>query len=169
MRRTTFIRGFYERLTGLQPLSVPRRLGPLNYDTHCPYQVTGKIEAPHGLGIRDDFSFARAHADRPLRVAVQGPMTLLMPLRRGGPYSGPGYPTSKEIAVGVVDVKAFRVETPEEVAARTRLALQHVPAARLWLVPDSDKAVLCVSGPRAHRRAARSDRGAPGGVPLLLR
>lgn len=37
MRRTTFIRGFYTRLTGLVPLPVPRRLGPLNYDTHCPY------------------------------------------------------------------------------------------------------------------------------------
>ncbi|MEK7714760.1 MAG: methionine synthase, partial [candidate division NC10 bacterium] len=87
MRRTTFIRGFYARLTGLVPLPVPRRLGPLNYDTHCPYEVVGKIEAPQGLGIVDAFSFARAHADRPLRVAVPGPMTLLMPLRRGGPYA----------------------------------------------------------------------------------
>jgi 5-methyltetrahydropteroyltriglutamate--homocysteine methyltransferase len=252
MRRTTFIRGFYARLTGLVPLPVPRRLGPLNYDTHCPYEVVGKIEAPQGLGIVDDFSFARAHADRPLRVAVPGPMTLLMPLRRGGPYAtedalvadlaaivnremralveagcefiqvdepnyvmsagkhrvlraGPGpmlealkavvngvsaklalhvcfgnahnnsfasprryaplYPeilqapvdqfvfeyanremaeielwsrhaTTKEVAVGVVDVKAFRVESAEDVAARARLALTHVPAERLWLVPD---------------------------------
>ena len=41
-----------------------------------------------------------------------------------------------EVAVGVVDVKAFRVETPAEVAERARLALEHVPAERLWLVPD---------------------------------
>lgn len=46
------------------------------------------------------------------------------------------HPTTKEIAVGVVDVKAFRVESAEEVAARARLALAHVPAERLWLVPD---------------------------------
>ena len=46
------------------------------------------------------------------------------------------FPTDKEIAVGVVDVKAFHVETPDEIAARVRLALLHVPAARLWLVPD---------------------------------
>lgn len=252
MRRTMFIRGFYERLTGLEPLPVPRRLGPPNYDSHCPYQVVGPVGAPRGLGIVDEFRFARAHADRPLRVAVPGPLTLLMPLRRGGPYAsedalvadlvavvnhelralaeagceliqvdepnyvmgagkhgvlrgGPGpmlealraavsgvraklalhvcfgnahnnsfatprryaplfpdllgapvdqflleyanremaelelwsaHPTTKEVAVGVVDVKAFRVESPEEVAARARQALAHLPAERLWLAPD---------------------------------
>ena len=46
------------------------------------------------------------------------------------------FPTDKEVAAGVIDVKAFRVETPEEVADRVRLALKHIPAARLWLVPD---------------------------------
>jgi 5-methyltetrahydropteroyltriglutamate--homocysteine methyltransferase len=46
------------------------------------------------------------------------------------------FPTDKEVAVGVIDVKAFRVETPEAVADRVRLALKHIPAARLWLVPD---------------------------------
>lgn len=252
MRRLTFIRGFFARLTGLEALPVPRRLGPLNYDSHRPYQVTGRVEAPHGLGLVDDFRFARVHADRPLRMAVPGPLTLAMSLRRGGPYAtedalladlvaivnremrelvaagceliqvdepnyvmgagkhrmvraGAGlmlaalravaegvtaplalhvcfgnahnnsfatprsyrslYPalleapvqqfvfeyanremaeidlwsefrTDKQVAVGVVDVKAFRVESPEDVAARARLALRHVPAERLWLVPD---------------------------------
>ena len=252
MRRTMFIRGFYERLTGLTPLPVARRLGPPNYDSHCPYDVVGRVEAPAGLGVVDEFRFARAHAGRPLRVAIPGPLTLLMPLRRGGPYTsedslvadvvaivnrelralveagcelvqvdepnyvmaagkhhvlraGPAamlavlrgavegvrakkalhvcfgnahnqsfaaprhyrplfpalldapvdqfvfeyanremaeielwseFPTTKEVAVGVVDVKAFRVESADDVAARVRLALAHVPAERLWLVPD---------------------------------
>lgn len=252
MRRVTFIRGFYGRLTGIEALPVPRQLGPLNYDSHCPYQVVGRIEAPEGLGIVDEFRFARAHTDRPLRVAVPGPMTLLMPLRRAAPYASedalvadlvaivqreilglveagcdfvqidepnyvmtagkhrivkagagpmlealgaavagigiklalhvcfgnahnhafasprryaPLFPqilsapvhqfvfeyasremaeielwsahgTDKEVAAGVIDVKAFRVESPEEVASRVRLALKHVPAERLWLVPD---------------------------------
>lgn len=252
MRRVTFIRGFYDRLAGIRPLPVPRRLGPPNYDTHCPYEVVGRVAAPQGLGIVDEFRFARLLADRPMRVAVPGPITLLIPLRRGGPYASedsliadlialvnaelkalvaagctfiqvdePNYvmaagkhrvlrgeagpmvaalnaalegvtakialhvcfgnahnnsfatprryrplypqlldarvsqfvfeyanremceielwsefPTDKEVAVGVIDVKAFRVETPEEVADRVRLALKHVPAERLWLVPD---------------------------------
>jgi 5-methyltetrahydropteroyltriglutamate--homocysteine methyltransferase len=42
----------------------------------------------------------------------------------------------REVAVGVIDVKAYRVETPEDVAARLRLALRHVAAERLWVVPD---------------------------------
>jgi 5-methyltetrahydropteroyltriglutamate--homocysteine methyltransferase len=42
----------------------------------------------------------------------------------------------REVAVGVVDVKAYRVETPDEVAGRLELALAHVPAGRLWAVPD---------------------------------
>ena len=33
------------------------------------------------------------------------------------------FPSDKEVAVGVVDVKAFRVETPEEIVDRARLAL----------------------------------------------
>lgn len=252
MRRVTFIRGFYERLTGIRPLPIPRRLGAPNYDTHCPYEVVDKVTAPEGLGIVEEFRFARRHADRPMRVAVPGPITLLIALRRGGPYASedsliadlialvnaemkalvaagcdliqvdePNYvmtagkhrilrgeagplvavlnaalegiaiktalhvcfgnahnnsfasprqyrplyprlldarvrqfvfeyanremseielwsefPTDKEVAVGVVDVKAFRVETPEEVASRVRLALKHIPATRLWLVPD---------------------------------
>lgn len=46
------------------------------------------------------------------------------------------YPTDKEVAVGCVDVKAFRVESAAEIAARVRLALHHLPAERVWLVPD---------------------------------
>ena len=252
MRRVTFIRGFYDRLTGIRPLPIPRRLGPLNYDSHCPYEVVDRITAPGGLGVVDEFTFARPHAVRPMRVAVPGPMTLLMPLRRGGPYQSedsliadlieivrmevqalvaagadfiqvdepnyvmaagkhrvvkggprpmvdalgavldgvrvkralhvcfgnahnnsfasprryrplfPGileapvdqfvfeyanremaeielwseFPSDKEVAAGVIDVKAFRVETPEEVALRVRLALKHIRPERLWLVPD---------------------------------
>jgi 5-methyltetrahydropteroyltriglutamate--homocysteine methyltransferase len=42
----------------------------------------------------------------------------------------------REVAVGVIDVKAYRVETAEDVAARLRLALRSVPVERLWVVPD---------------------------------
>ncbi|HEY5726063.1 MAG TPA: cobalamin-independent methionine synthase II family protein, partial [Methylomirabilota bacterium] len=252
MRRVTFIRGFYDRLTGIRALPIPRRIGPPNYDTHCPYEVVDRVTAPQGLGIVDEFRFARPHAERPMRVAVPGPITLLMPLRRGGPYAAedtliadlieivraevralvaagcdfiqidePNYvmaagkhrtvkgeagpmvealnaslagvrvktalhvcfgnahnnsfasprryralyprlldaqvsqfvfeyanremseielwgefPSDKEVAVGVVDVKAFRVETPEEIVDRARLALRHIAPERLWLVPD---------------------------------
>jgi 5-methyltetrahydropteroyltriglutamate--homocysteine methyltransferase len=46
------------------------------------------------------------------------------------------FPADKELAAGVIDVKAFKAETAEEVAGRARAILEHVPAQRVWLVPD---------------------------------
>lgn len=43
---------------------------------------------------------------------------------------------TKEIAVGVVDVKSHYLETPEDVAERIRKTLEYVPAERLTVVPD---------------------------------
>jgi 5-methyltetrahydropteroyltriglutamate--homocysteine methyltransferase len=42
----------------------------------------------------------------------------------------------RDVACGVVDVKSFYMETPEDVAERIRLCLTHIPAERLSLVPD---------------------------------
>jgi 5-methyltetrahydropteroyltriglutamate--homocysteine methyltransferase len=46
------------------------------------------------------------------------------------------FPTDKELGAGVVDVKAFRAETPEDVAARIRTMLEAVAPERLWINPD---------------------------------
>jgi 5-methyltetrahydropteroyltriglutamate--homocysteine methyltransferase len=40
------------------------------------------------------------------------------------------------VAVGVIDVKSYYVETPDDVAQRVRLCLKHAPAERLALAPD---------------------------------
>src|SRR6266568_2075883 len=42
----------------------------------------------------------------------------------------------RDIACGVVDVKSFYMETPEDIAERVRLCLKHIPAERLSLIPD---------------------------------
>ena len=44
--------------------------------------------------------------------------------------------TDKELGVGVIDVKAFRPEAPEDVAARLRKALHHVEPDKLYVNPD---------------------------------
>ena len=41
-----------------------------------------------------------------------------------------------DVAVGVIDVKSYYVESPEEVAAVIRRCLQHAPADRLAFAPD---------------------------------
>jgi len=46
------------------------------------------------------------------------------------------FPRDKELGAGVIDVKAFRAETPEEVAARIRALLRYVAPDKLWVNPD---------------------------------
>ena len=41
-----------------------------------------------------------------------------------------------DVAVGVVDVKSYYVETPEDIAERVRRCLEHLSADRLVLAPD---------------------------------
>ncbi|MSU48806.1 MAG: methionine synthase [Opitutus sp.] len=41
-----------------------------------------------------------------------------------------------DAAVGIIDVKSYYVETPENVADRVRLCLKHAPAERLVFAPD---------------------------------
>ncbi len=42
----------------------------------------------------------------------------------------------KDVAVGIIDVKSYYVETVEDVAARVRLCMKHAPAERLSFAPD---------------------------------
>jgi 5-methyltetrahydropteroyltriglutamate--homocysteine methyltransferase len=42
----------------------------------------------------------------------------------------------RDVAVGIVDVKSYYIETPEDIAARVALCLQHAPAERLSFAPD---------------------------------
>lgn len=41
-----------------------------------------------------------------------------------------------DVAVGIIDVKSYYIETPEDVAQRVRACLQHAPAERLSFAPD---------------------------------
>lgn len=42
----------------------------------------------------------------------------------------------KDVAIGIVDVKSYYVEPPDEIARRVRLCLEHAPAERLAFAPD---------------------------------
>jgi 5-methyltetrahydropteroyltriglutamate--homocysteine methyltransferase len=41
-----------------------------------------------------------------------------------------------DVAVGIIDVKNYHVESPDEVAARVRRCLEHAPAERVSFAPD---------------------------------
>ena len=75
-------------------------------------------------------------------VAVVGDLTasqvVLEFANRGldDPARWADWPAHLELGAGVIDVKAFKAETAEEVAERIRALLRCVPAERLWLNPD---------------------------------
>jgi len=245
MRRYNFIMGFYDRMLGFQVGETPRKLGPYFYDANPLQHIVGKISAPEGLGVIEEFTYLRQHTARRLKAPLPGALTLLTPtvLKSGykdkesivadlvtilnrecknlvaascdfiqidepafdswfhtaprlvvdifnqtvagvnakiaihicfGNQAGRArdprsyapflkhmrdlkaeqfvlefanremseldlwYDTlpERELAAGVVDVKNFHRESPEEVAGRIRQVLKVVPAEKLWIVPD---------------------------------
>ena len=42
----------------------------------------------------------------------------------------------KDIAIGIIDVKSYYIETPKDVADRVRLCLKPAPADKLSVAPD---------------------------------
>jgi len=249
--RLDFNLSFYGFLRGISSEPEPtRRFGSPGHDQRGKYKVTGKLDAPNGLGTVRDFERLKriAPARVALKVSVPGPFTLsgrlipdefypdryalteaLVPLVRReleslvaagcsevcvdepsmscyayredprrfcdifrrtvesvqgrcrlsthlcfGNYKGravaprryaPMFPAfldlpvdemhlemaSREfaeldliaavaermdVAVGIIDVKSYYIETPEVVAARVRECLRFAPAERLSLAPD---------------------------------
>ena len=43
---------------------------------------------------------------------------------------------TKDVAVGIIDVKSYYIETPDDIAHRVRMCLEHAPAERLSFAPD---------------------------------
>jgi 5-methyltetrahydropteroyltriglutamate--homocysteine methyltransferase len=41
-----------------------------------------------------------------------------------------------DVAVGIVDVKSYYIETPQDIANRVRACLQYAPAEKLAFAPD---------------------------------
>lgn len=85
MRRHEFISGFYDSLMGLEVLEPTRKLGLDARDFIAPMKKVGKITAPRGLGIVEEFKFTREHTDRPIKVTCPGPLTMTLYLDRATP------------------------------------------------------------------------------------
>lgn len=245
MRRFgAFFRTYLRRINGIQMLPPERSLGDQGYDTKESYEVSGKISAPQGLGIVEEFRYLKEHTAKPTKVTCTGPTTFAAGVQiksgykdqkelawdfvgiinrelkalvatgadfiqvdepafseiaqdgkemarifnatvdgvkakigmhicfgnhRGRPLVKRSYRrlfpgvldaktdqfvlefanremaeielskevgADRELGAGLIDQKSFYIETPEDVAERVRLALKHVPAAKLWINPD---------------------------------
>ena len=244
MRRWYFVQSFYKRMSGLVEREPTRKVGLYGYDSPPRYSTDTKVTVPEGLGILNEFHYAKEHTELPLKVTSPGPLTLTIHIRPDKGYRNrldlawefadvintelkdlvkagadyiqidepsfaivPGelddwiklynatvdgvdaklalhvcfgnlssrargkrtyrwmfpklleatvdefvlefanremsekdlwseFDIKQELGAGVIDVKSFYVETPEDVAERIRILLDHVPAEKLRINPD---------------------------------
>ncbi|MEE8290852.1 MAG: cobalamin-independent methionine synthase II family protein [Candidatus Tectomicrobia bacterium] len=76
MRRWYFVQSFYQRMEGLVRLPDLRKVGVYGYDMPPRYRPVERISVPHGLGIVEEYLYAREVAQKPLKVTCPGPLTL---------------------------------------------------------------------------------------------
>lgn len=76
MKRWYFVQGFYGKMTGLEEVGVLRKVGVYGYDSAPRYRPVERIRAEQGLGIVDEFKYAKSQTTKPLKATVPGPLTL---------------------------------------------------------------------------------------------
>jgi 5-methyltetrahydropteroyltriglutamate--homocysteine methyltransferase len=86
MRRWYFVQSFYKRMTGIVEEAPLRTVGLYGYDSPQRYRATEKVTIPEGLGIVEEYLYAKAHTDKPIKVTCPGPLTLTMHIRPGEAY-----------------------------------------------------------------------------------
>jgi 5-methyltetrahydropteroyltriglutamate--homocysteine methyltransferase len=86
MQRVDFNLGFYDYLTGIEPLPPARRWGPPAHDQRSRYRCLAPLAAPNGLGLAEEYRRLRTITSVPVKVPVPGPFTLAGCLQGGEVY-----------------------------------------------------------------------------------
>src|SRR5262245_25562161 len=86
MQRVDFNLGFYDRLTGIEPLPKVRRWGPPAHDQRSRYRCHAPVAAPEGLGLVEEYQRLRTLTGAPVKVPIPGPYTLAGCLQGGVVY-----------------------------------------------------------------------------------
>ena len=108
MRRSGFFTAeFYRHLTGVEPLTSDRRLGASGHDQQHRFRVLETIAAPDGLGVLEEFRYARGRTRRPIKVTIPGPFTLSGRLTYG---AGQVYPDRIAAARAFVPILAAELQ-----------------------------------------------------------
>jgi 5-methyltetrahydropteroyltriglutamate--homocysteine methyltransferase len=86
MQRVDFNLGFYDYLTGLEPMSQARHWGPPAHDQRSRYRCVAPLAAPRGLGTVEEYRRLRTITDAPVKMPVPGPFTLAGCIQGGEVY-----------------------------------------------------------------------------------
>ena len=87
MRRGYFVQSFHKRMTGIVPDPPLRKVGPYGYDSPPRYHTVEKVTVPDGLGIIEEFKYARTRTLKPIKATCPGPLTLTMHVRPREAYN----------------------------------------------------------------------------------
>ncbi|MCS6852579.1 MAG: hypothetical protein NZ700_15595 [Gemmataceae bacterium] len=87
MQRVDFNLGFYDYLTGIEPLPPGRRWGAPAHDQRRKYRCVAPLDAPNGLGVVAEYRRLRRLTAAPVKVPVPGPFTLAGCLIGGNVYT----------------------------------------------------------------------------------
>ena len=82
-----YVDGYYRIIDGIRDLPIARHAGPWGYDQQTRYEAVGKIDAPTGMGIVQEFEYLHAHTQRPTKVTCAGPLTFGSRIRPNNFYS----------------------------------------------------------------------------------
>ncbi|GIW87968.1 MAG: hypothetical protein KatS3mg108_2292 [Isosphaeraceae bacterium] len=108
MQRVDFNLGFYDWLSGLEPIPVARRLGPPAHDQRSKYRAVAPIAAPRGLGTVAEFRRFRAlEPGLPSKMPVPGPFTLAGCIQGGEIYGDRREITEALIPIVNAELKAL--------------------------------------------------------------
>ena len=85
LRRQRFVYEMYDRIEGLRRVPPARQLGVPGYDRAPHFVAVGRLTAPAGFGVVEDFRALKALVpDRPLKIAMPGPLTFGGAIETGG-------------------------------------------------------------------------------------
>jgi 5-methyltetrahydropteroyltriglutamate--homocysteine methyltransferase len=107
VQRVDFNLGFYDRLTGLQPLPPARCWGPPAHDQRSRYLCTAPVAAPQSLGLVEEYRRLRTVTGAPVKVPIPGPYTLAGCLQGGAVYRDRGEITEALLPIVNGEMKAL--------------------------------------------------------------
>jgi 5-methyltetrahydropteroyltriglutamate--homocysteine methyltransferase len=101
MQRVDFNLGFYDYLTGLEPLPQARHWGAPAHDQRSHYRAVAPLAAPRGLGVVAEYRRLRTITAAPVKMPVPGPFTLAGCIHGGDVYADRRAVT--EALIGIVN------------------------------------------------------------------